>query len=624
MPGTDNESLHQPNGVDCDAQGRIYVTDGNNNRLQIFSPEGKHLKTIPVERPLLVRVHQKTGAIYVTHQTRIRGKTAGRLTKFLSFDDPRKDFEQDGVVAAAFTLDSWTKRPRLWLAGEETWAHGGGVGSKGSSVCIWEEEGKKLRKIVDFDEEAKKEAGQNYLGRWNGNCFDKTFCDPTREQVYFNSDGGTCFQGNPVVFDLKTGNVLKQIRVPGLINDIAFCKRGYMHCHFNPAAYMPGVGRLDPGQSTPYTRYESTVPQGFVTLKEVPYDYGVELTHKALKGWTGALAVKDQRGAKFFQDGIGVNMRGDLAVESNIYYVPKMEEVGWEMGGAGIAGKKKHGIIVDANSAGKSYAVFKRLIQEKQKRGEEVYSMPRRPGISLAGATIWTFDATGESREKSPVIIGDLLAGVMIDEDGALYFTNRRTKAVGDKLFLAGKGGRFGDSEFRRNSFTGTYMKTGEDAAVLMKNSPIKMDQLPDRPADLIDTHGYYVDNTHDDPTWVEGAAWLYAGASPIVPSECSCPSMRAHLDWFKRSYVPEAYRHSYGVLDTAGNLILHIGSYGNFDSGSGPGSKVPVGGDGIGIFSPRFISGTDNYLCFADWAERLVVLKLNYHAEETAPIQLK
>jgi hypothetical protein len=298
-----------------------------------------------------------------------------------------------------------------------------------------------------------------------------------------------------------------------------------------------------------------------------------------------------------------------------------MEEVGWQIGGAGIAGKKKHGIAVDAHSAGKSYAAFKKVLMEMEKRGEKVYSMPRRPGISLAGATIWTFDSTGEVRKASPVLIGDLLAGVMIDEDGALYFTNRRPKALGDKTFLAKRGGRFGDPKYRGNVFTGTYMKTGQDAVALLKKSPIRMDQPPDRPADLIDTHGYYFDNTHDDPCWVEGAEWFYAGASPIVPSECSCPSSRPHLDWYKRSYVPEVYRHSYGVVDTAGNLILHIGSYGNFDSGSGPKSKVPVGGDGIGIFVPRYISGTDNYVCFADWGERLTVLKLNYHAEETAPV---
>ena len=32
-----------------------------------------------------------------------------------------------------------------------------------------------------------------------------------------------------------------------------------------------------------------------------------------------------------------------------------------------------------------------------------------------------------------------------------------------------------------------------------------------------------------------------------------------------------------------------------------------------------RQLSGTDDHLVFDDWGERLVVMKLNYYAEETA-----
>jgi len=119
----------------------------------------------------------------------------------------------------------------------------------------------------------------------------------------------------------------------------------------------------------------------------------------------------------------------------------------------------------------------------------------------------------------------------------------------------------------------------------------------------------------------VESAEWLYAGASPIVSGGCSCPTERLYVDWFKRVHVPEQYRHSIGILDTAGNLIMHLGRFGNFDSGDGAKSRVPVGGDNIAMSAVRFISGTDNYLVFDDGGERLVVLKLNYHAEETVAI---
>jgi len=96
---------------------------------------------------------------------------------------------------------------------------------------------------------------------------------------------------------------------------------------------------------------------------------------------------------------------------------------------------------------------------------------------------------------------------------------------------------------------------------------------------------------------------------------------MRPALDWFKRSWVSEAYRHSIGVLDANGNLVLHMGQYGNIDSGSGPKSPIPVGGDHLAISANRFVSTTDNYVVFNDNGERVTVAKITYHAEETAGI---
>ena len=39
-------------------------------------------------------------------------------------------------------------------------------------------------------------------------------------------------------------------------------------------------------------------------------------------------------------------------------------------------------------------------------------------------------------------------------------------------------------------------------------------------------------------------------------------------------------------------------------------------------MFQPRFVTGTDDYLVFTDWGERIVALKLDYHTEETISIQ--
>jgi hypothetical protein len=207
--------------------------------------------------------------------------------------------------------------------------------------------------------------------------------------------------------------------------------------------------------------------------------------------------------------------------------------------------------------------------------------------------------------------------GALIDEDMSLYFNTARLRMNGGKKFLAGRGGTIGAPEDRlnRNPFTGTIVKTEPDTfcRLLSDRAPVKMEQVPSRPPDLA--------NSYRGRLWVEGAEWMYAGASPIVPGGCICPRMRAHLDWYKRTYVPEAYRHSIGILDTNGNLILHVGRYANFDSAPGGKDGCRPGGTDIGITSARYIGGTDNYLAFEDWGERIVVLRLDYHAEETAGI---
>ncbi len=620
--GTDNRHLSNPLGIDCDGQGRVYVSDNSNNRVQIFSPDRNHLKTIRCDRPQLVRVDPRKGAIYVTHAVRIRGRTVGRLTKFKSFDDPTEEWHKDydeAVLPAALAVDAWAPKTRLWMAGTKTALGTGGAAGGGPSVTIWEDDGKGLVKIDDFDEEARKEAGEDYMGRFDG-CGTTTYtvgC-PTSETFYYGGRG----TGDKWVFDPSSGRLIARVVMHGYVDDIAFDKRGYMHCHLNPGFTTEGVFRLDPAQASA-ERSGSGPPR--LRLKEVPYDYGEEkLPHgwRPGSGWEGILPVRDQPGAKFFQDGIGVNMRGDIVVESNIYYVPKMEEEGARFAFAGMTegGTRSPSLSKFDNSALRGYnghAGMARMIKERQARGEQVYSIKRRPGIPLMGSTLWTFDRSGELRSECAVIAGKLVNGCAIDEDDKLYFTTAHPRAEGKNHFLYGRGGTVGvpDDESNRHFFVGTYMKTrSRNVRFILPNAVIPMHPLPSRPPDLVQMER--PDGIAGFPVWVEGAEWMYTGASPIVHTHCSCPTMRATLDWYKRSFVSEAYRHSYAVLDTNGNLVMHLGTYGNFDSMSGPASRIPVGGDNIAMFQPRFIGVTDNYLVYPDSGETLTVLRTAYHSE--------
>ncbi|MBA4386793.1 MAG: hypothetical protein C0404_02360 [Verrucomicrobia bacterium] len=614
-PGSDNESFNNPTGIDCDPAGRIYVADGFNNRIQVFSPDGKYLKTIPAGGVSLIQVHKKTGAIYALHRTTIKGRGVGRITKFTSFDKPDEEAALDHVNASAFALDSWAAKPRIWLNGNIREVSQYDRDPDQNNVIVLEENGKEFKKIVDFDEEARKEAGENYIGRWSGGIFDHVNCDPVREQLYFRA-----FRGNPWVFDLKTGKKLWRVQMPASMNDIAFDKRGYMHVHLDPGFGIPGVIRLDPSQSSPYRDHLGTVHQGMLTYREVPYDYGIPLHKAQVAGFMGGLPVRDQPGAKFFQDGFGVNMRGEIAEQCNIYYMPKMEEAGFEAAYSGPKTRVARGGTWFTDSD--PYKAYLKDIEQKQRLGEEIYYIQRKPGIPLSGGTVWTFKTNGELMEECAVIAHKLVVGLQIDDNGSLYFANDAAKMYNGKPFLFQKGGNYGADKpingANASPVTYTLIKSKpKDVRWLPKNAAIPLEPQPQRPTDLIKYGPFGYPAFDGGESWVEGVEWMYAGLSPGVPEGCTCPATRFHLDWYKRSFLPEVYRRSIGVLDTNGNLIMHFGRYGTLDDAL----QMKPGSPDIVVNTPRFFGGTDNYLAFDDWGERLVVLKLGYHAEERAAI---
>lgn len=91
----------------------------------------------------------------------------------------------------------------------------------------------------------------------------------------------------------------------------------------------------------------------------------------------------------------------------------------------------------------------------------------------------------------------------------------------------------------------------------------------------------------------------------------------------FGRSFAPLPDLFCVEVLDANGNVILHVGQYGNEDS-DGPQSRVPLGGDGVGLVSPHYVAThTDRRLFIADAGNsRIVSVRLGYHTEEKVALK--
>src|SRR5262249_46373261 len=97
--GSDKEHLNAPQGLACDPAGRLYVADPGNNRIQVFSPEGKYVRTIPVQEPQEIAIHPKTGEIYALCFRRnpsggVENKAAITLIKFGPLDNPVERMRQ--------------------------------------------------------------------------------------------------------------------------------------------------------------------------------------------------------------------------------------------------------------------------------------------------------------------------------------------------------------------------------------------------------------------------------------------------------------------------------------------------------------------------------------------------
>ncbi|MCX7804723.1 MAG: hypothetical protein N3A38_05975 [Planctomycetota bacterium] len=159
-PGTAEGQFNDPRGVDVDAEGRIFVGDYMNDRVQVFDPSGRFLKAMPVTGPEQIRVNRKTGAIYVL-SVRDRGRKHTytkditwevyedkSVIRFASLEDWREAARLDlpkrtkhmHDAGPVMILDTSRDEPVLWLAN---------VGRQGTDDFLWKavDRGEKIERV---------------------------------------------------------------------------------------------------------------------------------------------------------------------------------------------------------------------------------------------------------------------------------------------------------------------------------------------------------------------------------------------------------------------------------------------------------------------------------------------
>ncbi|MHC4914828.1 MAG: SMP-30/gluconolactonase/LRE family protein [Planctomycetota bacterium] len=138
--GTAPTKLNNPRGLAVDAKGNVYVCDHGNNRVAVFSPDGKPLAQLPAQYADLVAVHPKTGAVYVlctkSDPKRNGGSGWGSGVNFtdkalLKFTDYRAkapaaklELSRKSPARPVMALDSSGPQAVIWVAGLK-WGVGG-------------------------------------------------------------------------------------------------------------------------------------------------------------------------------------------------------------------------------------------------------------------------------------------------------------------------------------------------------------------------------------------------------------------------------------------------------------------------------------------------------------------
>ena len=574
--GADNRHFKHPLGVACDAKGNVYVADSGNSRIQVFKPDGSYLKSLPLSRPQMLAVHHKTGAIYAIHFSEKSKKWVLTLVKLGGLDDPEikatgpscrvRSYASIVNYYPTFALDQSGDKPQIWI---KLYAN---------AIRRLRDDGDTFTNLP-IGEINKAPKGWKKWSPWAHQCH--ITADSVREELYIR-ENDMSYPSAMLRIDGRTGKVL----------DYFGSFRANSGFGVEQAKMGPD-GKLyirAQAAGTRLTRYNPDT-KALEPLAAANPRTGVKFKGKS----SPAVPIGASRGARTFQDMMGIAPNGDLYIPCGIR---KGDKTLLEKAGLDVPTKK------------------------------DMYNNP------FAASLLKVYSADGKLKHLSALPGLGPSQGVEIGRGGAVYMA-LECQPVGvekaEGLAPSAKGSKLD---------WGTVVKF--DAA--LGEYPIGRiegrwrGKLEGKP-----THNWGMAHWgHNGPVRIENMLWDYPGISTFRQRNCMCPKSNITLDGFERVFVPATHTCTVNVLDANGNVVARIGGYGNADSrgadspvadpktgelrprreGDPEGLESPPAEPNVAFCHPNFTAVTDEALYVNDRGnERILRAKLGYAEEKSVAL---
>ena len=279
--GSAEGQFKAPLCVAVDNKNNVLVADYMNDRIQVFSQEGKFIKSVKVNKPVYVEVNPATGELFVCSWMitnrfvpNAQYEIPAQYFRIKSIDEPTILFQAELPLMGyspklpysndtanlhyKVCFDFWGKEPRLWvLQGNNTNYGGWGIATskddlKGTGITLYKEDGKTLTKLRDFNELTTSEVVR---GKPPVHRKQRMFVCPITGLLYIaEGDSGVNKSFKQLVRINPNTNETKIINLPFTAEDACIDLNGffYLRTEFYIVRYDPKDWR------------------------EIPFDYGVE------------------------------------------------------------------------------------------------------------------------------------------------------------------------------------------------------------------------------------------------------------------------------------------------------------------------------------------------------------